>query len=184
MAIEIDDKATRKLLKRIERGGARTMTVAAFAGVHFLTRWVVTNKLLGQSLNRVTGTAIRSITASPRAEQLGDRGGRGVFGSNLDYVRAHNDGFQGEVPVRAHTRKVVRTTSRSTGKRLKRAKATGGTATVRAHTRTVNMRRRAFFNETMVEGRPGVNLRARKAVLILLRTGVVPKRADLERALG
>lgn len=174
-------KEVMRRIRRMPKLVQRSMLVSAKVSIQFLVRYVIVNKLSGQSLNRVTGNAQRSISASPGkapAERLSD-GARATFGSNVDYVRAHNDGFDGNVQVQAHERRLFRTKSLRTGKELKRKQLSGSTK-VRAHVRRVKMRARHFFEETMSEGRGGVEARLRKGILLALRTGKVPTQAQIE----
>lgn len=78
-----------------------------------------------------TGTARRSIAT--KVEQGGGVT-RGIFGSPLRYVRAHEMGFSGEVKVRAHVRRLR---GRASSKRAARSL---DAFYVRAHKRQVNMR--------------------------------------------
>lgn len=75
------------------------------------------------SLLVVTGTLRRSIQSSTT-----DNGVR--FSSNVPYAAIHNEGLQGNKPVKAHTR-------RQHGKTVK----------VRAHTRKFNMPKRQFIGD-------------------------------------
>lgn len=176
-----DDRKAKARIRRVREVMARTMVRLAFSATQLGVQHVIVNKLSGQSLNRVTGTAQRSIMASPQVEAL-DNGARGVFGSNLGYVRAHNDGFDGTVQVPEHERRRLRHRAKRTGRVLKRAVEDDPTSriTVRAHSRTMHVRARRFFNETMEEIRPVIRERMYRAVEAAARTGKVPTPAEFE----
>lgn len=76
------------------------------------------HKLRGQVLNRISGTLLRSWAAKvpPVREDAAWLGGAGT---NLDYAAFWEFGFDGEVFVRAHTRRAARTRTAS-GKFRKR----------------------------------------------------------------
>lgn len=175
---EYDDEKVRKAIERAVPRIHKSLLVSVQVTVLRMVRWVVTRKLLGQYLNRVTGTGIRSVTASPDWWPI-DAGAAGRFGSNLDYMRAHEQGFSGTVAVREHERRLFRYRSARTGARLKRRKATGGMATVSAHSRNVTIRARHFFRDTLDENRTSFELRLRKAILIAVRLGRVATAGDL-----
>jgi len=66
---------------------------------------------------------------------------RTEVGTNLPYAAAHNEGFQGTVNVKAHTRKKYQ---RTKGKR----KEATGSYSVRAHTRKMNLEQRQFLGDS------------------------------------
>ncbi len=151
-----------------------------------MVRHVTRDKLLGQYLHRRTGTLIRSITASPEFIQT-EASVTGVFGSNLDYARYHEEGFSGSLPVRAHERHIKERFetqrfqmggSEATGRlriaRLRVLTRAARTIQVRAHTRRVNIEARHFLRDTVLEGAPETGLNARKAILLLAKTRAVP----------
>ncbi len=160
--LTLNDLEVLDRLEETELRTTRTLANAARAGIQWLIRWVVTRKLLGQSLGRVTGTAIRNVTASPRIKPW--RSGRGrataYMGTNLGYLVRHDQGFQGTDKIPDHVRGEVR---------------------VRAHERRINVRARHFFRETFEEGAAGVNQRLVRGIRLLLRTGQVPSMAEIHR---
>ncbi len=183
-AFEYDDAQVRRAVVKAMPRIRKSLLVAVSVTTLRMTRWVITRKLLGQYLNRRTGTAIRSISASPSWWPIDD-GAAGTFGSNLDYVKAHEQGFQGTVQVQAHERRLFRYRSARTGARLKRRKLVeGAVAEVRAHSRNVNMRARHFFRDTLKEQKPAFAVRLRKAILVATRLGRVATPADLESTFG
>lgn len=139
--------------------GARvphTLAAGMREGILLMVRDVIVNRLSGQYLRRRTGTLQRSVAASPRVAVTSMRV-TGSFGSNLEYARAHELGFRGSVGVRAHTRQTRH-----------------GAVAVRAHTRFMRLRARHFFRDTLRANVGKLNLRVKRALLILLRTGEVP----------
>jgi len=66
---------------------------------------------------------------------------RTEVGTNLPYAAAHNEGFKGQVNVRAHTRKKYQRT------KGKRKEATGSYG-VRAHTRNMSLEQRQFMGNS------------------------------------
>jgi len=182
-AFEYDDAQVRRAVVKAMPRIRKSLLVAVSVTTLRMTRWVITRKLLGQYLNRRTGTAIRSISASPSWWPTDD-GAAGTFGSNLEYVKAHEQGFQGTVQVQAHERRLFRYRS-ARGKRLKRRKRVeGALAEVRAHSRNVNIRARHFFRDTLKEQKPAFDVRLRKAILVATRLGRVATPADLESTFG
>jgi hypothetical protein len=180
---EYDDAQVRRAVVKAMPRIRKSLLVAVSVTTLRMTRWVTTRKLLGQYLNRRTGTAIRSISASPSWWPTDDGAG-GQFGSNLDYVKAHEQGFKGTVQVREHERRLFRYRSKR-GKALKRRKRIeGALATVKAHPRNVDIRARHFFRDTLKEQKPAFNVRLRKAILVATRLGRVATPSDLESTFG
>lgn len=180
-------KAVSDHLKKVGRVLPKSLLQAVKWSTLSIVRHVTKNKMRGQVINRITGTAIRSVTASPRFEAF-PTGARGFLGSNLGYVRALNEGFTGEVPVKAHVRKLRITRDPTSGRKFRRSKKTGRlpadravrmAVKVRAHTRNVDIRGRKFFQDAFAEKTPDVKRAAIKAIHITLMTGKVPKRSDL-----
>jgi hypothetical protein len=181
---EYDDAQVRRAVVKAMPRIRRSLLVAVSVTTLRMTRWVVTRKLLGQYLNRRTGNAIRSINASPSWWPTED-GAAGSFGSNLEYVKAHEQGFQGTVQVKAYERRLFRYRSARSGARLKRRKRVeGAMVEVRAHPREVNIRARHFFRDTLKEQKPAFEVRLRKAILVATRLGRVATPADLESTFG
>lgn len=147
-----------------ERKADSSVHAAMQAAVQSMMRDVILNRMTGQYLGIVTGTARKSITG--RADQY-TRKVIGQFGSPLEYVRAHELGYQGPVNVRAH--------QRTRG---------GKSHDVRAHTRAVNMRARHFMRDTLrKESQPktGSKIARRiiKAMKIAARQGRIPRAGEL-----
>ena len=137
-----------------------------------MVRDVIVNRLSGQYLKKRTGGAQRSVAASPSAVVAGNVV-RGQFGSSLLYVRAHEEGFEGIVGVRAHTRRVR---SRDVRARVagRRRRVATGVAFVRAHTRKMSLRARRFLADTLQQRIAGLDPRMVRAILILAQTGRIP----------
>ncbi len=156
-----------------------------------MLRDVQINRLSHQYLGVDTGTGRRTIQ-----QRVVDRGDsiRAEIGSPLVYMRAHEEGFEGAVQVRAHTRRLNSLQVRRgkvTKKSAKAAKRAGGSSTafVRAHTRQVRMRARRFLRDTVLQeaGKlPGllstkspIEARLVKALRIFFEQGRVPKPGEL-----
>jgi len=159
-------------------------------------RDVQRNRLSGQYLRVVTGTARRSIEG--KTTVLADRI-RGEAGSALDYVRAHEEGFDGRVQVRPHVRglRPVATRSRASARRLKKHLRAGRAsfAHVRAHSRELHIRAKRFIAhsaEVLAGTRaaesagsfPTLGQAARAGLLHLAETGKAPTIAQVAAALG
>lgn len=169
---------------------------AMTASVQAMVRDVVANRMTGQYLGVVTGTARRSITGRVK------RGASSItasIGSTLKYVRAHEMGYTGPVQVRAHQRRLVELSSGRGGKitkasarKYKKAKAAGRKTMshVRAHTRRVNIRARRFLRDTVMQeagtlpamllsGEPAFSRRLVRAMQIYVEQGRMPSVGDL-----
>lgn len=169
---------------------AKSVRVGVREAILLNVRDVTKTKLRGQYLNRRTGTLIRSVTAS-RSDEMTETMVRGSFGTHLDYGKAHEVGFRGQVQVAAHTRRLVRTRtnrqgqlSKKSAKALKRKLQRGlkTTAHVRAHSRRVNIRPRYYLRDTLRENIGKTKQRVIRALLVLGRTGKVPTAAAVRGA--
>jgi hypothetical protein len=103
-----------------------------------LAAYVKDNKLSGQVLKRRTGTLSRSIKASVQAtntEVTGIVDSRDKGNAPLSYAHYQEYGFQGTENVKQHLRRMNN----------------GSTATVRAHTRSVNHPARSFLRSSLAE---------------------------------
>lgn len=97
-----------------------------------IQKHVKADKLSGQVLNVRTGRLRRSVTF--RVEQEPGKT-TGIVGTNVSYARAHEYGFHGPVTVREHLRKVK----------------SGTVATVRAHSRQMNLPARSFLRSALAD---------------------------------
>ena len=104
------------------------------------------DKLSGQVLKVRTGRLRRSITS--RIADDGDDKVVGTVGTNVEYARVHEYGFQGLVTVREH---------------LRRTKS-GGTATVRTHPARMNLPERSFLRSALAELQPEIREEFEQAV--------------------
>lgn len=159
---------------------------AVFSGVQasifWMVRHVTRQKLLGQYLNRRTGTLIRSITASPEFN-VTDTEVVGVFGSNLDYARYHEEGFSGILPVAEFYRRPAFTEmDAEAGSKRSDTFFTARSIRVRAHTRRVEHHARYFLRDTVSEGTPQAGINVRKAIILLANTGRVPRYSGIRKA--
>lgn len=113
---------------------------------------VKADKLTGQVLHVRSGTLRRSINR--KIEQT-ETSVMAIVGTNVRYARPHEFGFQGTVTVPSHTR----TSSR-------------GVATVREHTRRVNMPVRSFLRSALSDMERDIRADLRSAATRdLLRAG-------------
>ena len=159
----------------------KMLLVIAQMGAAWSIRHVTTKKLLGQELERRTGTGIRSFTASPRVLNFGRLRARVEWGTHLGYMAAHERGFEGSVQVRKHTRRMFRRRGK-TGTKLKRKVLVQGRAIdVRAHIREVKIRARYFTRDTVRESKRPIEKRALKGLRIWFRTNRIPTVDELLR---
>ena len=120
-----------------------------------LTR-VKVNKLSGQVLNVRTGRLRRSITyvVNKTPSRI-----TGIVGTNVEYARAHELGFSGEVSVKAHLRRTktekklfirgAKAGQVNTKQTLRDQKAKSPTILVKAHTRKVNLPEKSFLRSAL-----------------------------------
>lgn len=90
-----------------------------------------------------------------------------VIGTNLPYAKIHNEGFNGNESVRAHTRtRSIKATIKGGGLFIngkfskgkgKRVKILGTTAQVKAHTRHMVMPQRQFMGHSQILGYLQIN---------------------------
>lgn len=108
-----------------------------------LTR-VKVNKLSGQVLNVRTGRLRRSITyvVNKTPSRI-----TGIVGTNVEYARAHELGFSGEVSVKAHLREI----KKAWGKDI-----TPRTVEIRAHSRHVNLPEKSFLRSALSDMAPEI----------------------------
>lgn len=108
-----------------------------------LTR-VKVSKLSGQVLNVRTGRLRRSIThkvaKTPNAIS-------GIVGTNVEYARAHELGFNGQVSVKAHLRQIKMAWGKS---------ITPRTVEIRPHTRQVNLPAKSFLASALADMTPEI----------------------------
>jgi len=117
-----------------------------------LQKKVVSEKLSGQVLNVRTGRLRRSvdntIVETPGAIS-------GVVSTNVEYAPIHEYGFEGTVSVKAHLRQIKNASLVNAGKVAKgqvvNNRAGTGVASVRAHTRQINMPARSFLRSSLKE---------------------------------
>ena len=186
----------------VERIGALAKYLPETAGsvmrveMQAFVRDVQRNRLSGQYLNVVTGTARRSIesrvTVTPDVV-------RGIGGSALGYVRAHEEGFEGDVQVPPHVRRLrpVATKSKASVRRLKKHIKAGRAnyAHVRAHQRHLSLRARRFLRHSAevaggtraadnVAAFPTLARAAQAGLLALAELGRAPTIAEVASRLG
>lgn len=118
---------------------------------------VKAQKLSGQALN-VRSNLLRS-SVNYRIDDSGPDIS-GIVGTNVEYAAIHEFGFKGQMSVKQHLRQ-LRTASKFSLRKVKgqsigvymktRGKLTGGVATVKAHTRNVDLPERSFLRSALKE---------------------------------
>jgi len=135
-------------------GVDRQMTADVKTAVDRLTIEVQSHvkdrKLSGQVLHVQTGTLRRSINRAT-IEQGGTVTGQ--VGTNVRYAAIHEYGFQGTVGVRSYVRSLPG----------------GGAATVRAHSRRMNMPVRSFLRSTLADDADHIRMTLREAAVRALK---------------
>jgi len=135
------------------RGAADRLAANLFRAVTRLSieiQTAIKRKLAGEVLHTRTGTLRRSIN---RLVTQDSHGVVATEGTNVRYAAVHEYGFNGQVTVGSHVRKL----------------ASGGTANVRQHARTMVMPERSFLRSTLAEFRPRIQSELRAAALEALR---------------
>lgn len=123
-----------------------------------LLRAVKADKLSGQVLNVRTGRLRRSINA--RFEAKGTPASSGIVGTNLSYAAAHEFGFKSTVSVRQSLRIVKQAFGRP---------ITPVQASVRAHTRKVNLPERSFLRSALTEMQDEISAELKGAVTKVIK---------------
>lgn len=165
--VQVNTKALEKHLTVINVALPGVLRSGLMASLIAYTSFTVTNKLLGQVLNRRTGNLIRSVLASPRIHVVSAPKVTGSFGTNVDYGRAHEEGFSGDVAIRAHER-------RAHTRQTKRGKQQVMAHTVRAHSRRMQIRARHYLRQSLLD-HPGIlTERIRRAIVLAVKSGRIP----------
>lgn len=114
-----------------------------FQGQSF-ERWKKTNKKRGSTLvDKGFLRAATYYTTQP---------GQTTLKNSMPYAKAHNEGFQGTVTIKAHSRNKYSKAKKGTGKFTKKGKERmqtvtykSGSSEVRAHQRKMNIPKRQFM---------------------------------------
>lgn len=193
-SIGIDPDEVAKSLGKMARDLPAALKVAMRSTLGVMVAHAAKNKLLGQVLNRRTGTLIRSVTASPRIAQRGARV-VGAFGTKLWYGVAHERGYAGPITVPIHAVKAHSVKAHHVAGHTRKTK--GGVVTVSAHSvrahnvrghlvgqhqAIVNYRARRYLSATLTEKSSEAMLRFKKAIWYLGKFGKVPRPSDLGRS--
>jgi len=146
------------------RGAPERLTSAMQTTVQRLSIRVqaaVKNKLSGGVLHVRTGTLRRSINREVNSTPT-----RVVatVGTNVKYAAVHEFGFNGDVTVRSHVRKVA---SRSIGAGKKQT--VQGIGFVREHTRHMVIPERSYLRSTVREFQPQIKSELKAAALEAIR---------------
>lgn len=154
------------LLARLA-GASDRLDKRMFAEVQRLSIIVQTgtkeDKLTGQVLHVRSGTLRRSIKRKVTQTPAG------VFatvGTNVAYAAAHEYGFDGEVTVKAHTRRAA---LQMLVKRSQRVGKSEGTINVREFTRRMHVPERSFLRSELRERAPEIRESLRTAALEAIR---------------
>lgn len=186
--IKIDTAELRALLENVSSTPVLSAAVGNAVRLSLLAMAsdVQRNKMSGQYLGVVTGTARRSITVTPVTIIGGTVSG--AFGSHLTYVRAHEEGFRGWVNIPPHVRRLKVTRKTKSGARVTISEkqrlqyALQGLKTV-THVgrsrRWMNIRARHFMRASLHEGVPAAQRRIARAITILLMRGRVASNAEM-----
>ncbi len=101
--------------------------------------------------NRRNGTILIKTGKLRAATYFTTQAGQATIQNHMPYAKAHNEGFSGDVSIKAHTRNIYTKTKIGTGKftkkgkeRMKTAIMKTGESTVKAHTRKMNLPQRQF----------------------------------------
>lgn len=119
------------------------------AAVPWMKRKAGSKRNKGRAILRDKGALARSprvVSATPRLV---------VLGSSLPYAKANNDGFNGTVRVKAHTRSRFSKQRVGSGKftaagkeRMKTVSTITGTIRVRSHSKKMNLPQRRFMGNS------------------------------------
>lgn len=101
--------------------------------------------------NKRNGTILIKTGKLRAATYFTTQAGQATIKNHMPYAKAHNEGFIGDVSVKAHTRNRYGKTKVGTGKYTKKGKERmrsaimkTGQTTVKAHTRKMNLPQRQF----------------------------------------
>lgn len=152
------DEDTQKMLRQsypaVQEQVSRSITRLT---LQLLTR-VKEEKLSGQVLKNRTGRLRRSINS--RFDTASGGKVAGYVGTNVEYAKIHELGFNGNMTVKAHLRQITQ----AFGKKLLSPKM----VEVRSHSRHVNLPERSFLRSALKEMEPDV----REQLLSAVRLGV------------
>jgi len=180
------------LLKRLgvlTQGHKAALLIAMRAAVAFAVNYAVLHQLSGQKLNRRTGNLQRDVEKSPNEKPPRIEGDLiiGTIGTSLGYGKAHEQGFHGTVPVKAHTRRrlgavraiEIRTRRVTKRARVRKSIAAKGPIAVRSHLMRMNVRARWYLRDSARASKGQLNSGASRALEHLARTGRLPRVSDL-----
>lgn len=186
--VTFDPSEILRLLNGVRTGVRTALRSALHVTIGSMVAHVVKKRLIRANppyLNRRTGTLIRSITASPRVETAGDRLS-GSWGTNLEYGRRHEEGFEGNEHVFSHVTRRHRVRAHivmnafGSGFNLAFSASTRGPTYVRGHTRHVRLRPRHYIADTIQEDAPLLERNVTRSLEVLLNTGKPPSASQLQ----
>ncbi len=206
MSVHIDVEEILQRLGALKSGLSQAVLVAVRAGVADAVRYTVLGELRGQVLTSgglsartgrmTTGNLARDVTASPKAEPPRIDSPTlitGTIGTSLGYGKAHEEGFHGDVNVRAHVRRKIAIRRNSRGnvtkksrERFKKLLVGGGEnyAFVRAHKMRVDIQAKRYLRNAVRHVEPQLRDYAVRSIAILGRTGRVPTLSDVRGGSG
>lgn len=109
-----------------------------------LLNLVKVNKLSGQVLNVRTGRLRRSITQTTKRESTLITG---IVGTNVEYARGHELGFNGSVSVKAHLRLIKKAWGKNISPR---------SISIKSHSRQVNLPKKSFLGSALKDMSPEI----------------------------
>ena len=139
-----------------------------------LAAYVKSLKLSDQVLHVRTGRLRRSITY--RLERTSEGVFSAYVGTNVQYARVHENGFDGTVDVREFTRRNSQQLNEARYKNKKGKLVTGakhrgkGTVVVKAHQRKLKIKARPFLQPSLEENQERITTNLRKALVEALRS--------------
>jgi len=145
--------------KGVQRQLLRTIDMQNQLTIGFIQKEKLSKR--GPDTLGVVTNRLRSSIRATKAELRSDGGIYSMIGSNVVYAGIHEFGFQGDVKVRAHTRRVDQFISEANStavfdpasgkisKRKRKPKTTTVEIQVRAHSRKVNMPARHYIRRSI-----------------------------------
>jgi len=199
-AIHYDAGAFLAQLGALKRQLPQTIKAVALASAVYGAKVAVETKFIEANppyLNRKTGHASRSVAASPKAALLDQFRARGTYGSNIWYVKRHEEGgtYSEKVPahrVKAHWRRLPESQQRASyhGRGRKRSAYRIRTQTrvkehlVRGYFVSRKYRARHMFRDTQGFIRQYIPSLTARGVELLAATNQAPSAAEVLAAAG
>lgn len=159
MSPEEFEKKLRQRAKEIQNYAmTRFPSTAGNIALRFINGNFRAQGFQGQSFERwkkskgEKGTTLVDTGALRAANYYTTQPGQTTLKNNMPYAKAHNEGFEGTVTIKAHSRNKYSKAKKGTGKFTKTGKERmqtvtfkSGSSQVRAHQRKMNIKRRQFM---------------------------------------